>query len=421
MTLARNALLNLAGHAAPLAAALLLVPALVARLDAERFGFLALAWVLVGYFGLFDLGLGRVLTKLVAERAGTPREAELPGLSRSALALTFALGCASGLLLLLAAGPICRGVLGLPDALVAQAIDALRLLALCLPLVTLTAALRGLLEAGGRFDWVNAIRIPLGILTFAAPLVAAVLSPSLVALALALAVVRAAAFAAHWLACARLYPALTRLGVPRGAHASEMLGYGAWLTVSNLVGPLMVYLDRFVIGALLAVSAVAYYSAPYEVVTRLWIVPAALTGVLFPAFSAATPERLGALYRGGIAAVLGAMLPLTLAMGWFAPEWMRLWLGAEYAARGTLVAQWLVAGVLVNSLAYLPFTLLQARGRADLAAKAHLAELPLYLAALAWLVPAHGIEGAALAWALRCAADAALLFLLAGRAVPHGR
>jgi O-antigen/teichoic acid export membrane protein len=108
-------------------------------------------------------------------------------------------------------------------------------------------------------------------------------------------------------------------------------------------------------------------------------------------------------------------------MGWFAPEWMRLWLGAEYAARGTLVAQWLVAGVLVNSLAYLPFTLLQARGRADLAAKAHLAELPLYLAALAWLVPAHGIEGAALAWALRCAADAALLFLLAGRAVPHGR
>ncbi len=50
----------------------------------------------------------------------------------------------------------------------------------------------------------------------------------------------------------------------------------------------MVYLDRFVIGAAIALPAVAYYSAPYEIVTRLWLIPAALAGVLFPAFA----ERL---------------------------------------------------------------------------------------------------------------------------------
>ena len=259
----------------------------------------------------------------------------------------------------------------------------------------------------------NAIRIPLGILMFAAPLAATFVTPSLVALAGALVALRLAACAAHWLVCARLYPAWSRLGLPRATEAREMLGYGAWLTVSNVVGPLMVYIDRFVIGALVAVSAVAYYTAPYEVVTRLWIVPAALTGVLVPAFAAAEPARLAALYRAGLKAIVIVVLPLALTAALFAPEWMDLWLGDEYARQGARVAQWLCLGVMLNCLAYLPFALLQARGRADLTAKAHLTELPLYLVALWLLVPAQGIVGAAIAWTLRCAVDAAVLFLLA--------
>src|SRR5688572_12899218 len=151
--LARNTMLNLAGHAAPLAAAVLVMPTLISRLGDERFGFLALAWALVGYFSLFDLGLGRALSRLVAERRGTQREAELPALSKTALSLTLALGTATGLLLFVAARPICESLLNLSPALRAEAATALRVLALSLPLVTLTAALRGLLEAGQRFGW----------------------------------------------------------------------------------------------------------------------------------------------------------------------------------------------------------------------------------------------------------------------------
>jgi len=154
--LGRNALLNLVGHAAPLAAALVLVPMLVARLDPERFGFLAIAWVLVGYFSLFDLGLGRALTRLVAERLGTPRETTIPILARTALGLTGLLGFVVGGLLFLLAAPLCRDLLSISRPLQEEAVAAVRLLALCLPFVTLTAALRGLLEAGQRFGWVNA-------------------------------------------------------------------------------------------------------------------------------------------------------------------------------------------------------------------------------------------------------------------------
>ena len=418
--LARNALLNLAGHAAPLLAALFLVPPLVARLGTERFGFLALAWALVGYFSLFDLGLGRALSRVVAERRGTSREAELPGVSRSALSLTLALGAAAGAVLFAVAGPVCERGLNLSPELRAEAVIALRMLAVSLPVVTLTAALRGLLEAGQRFDWVNAIRVPAGVLTFAAPLAATAWSQSLVWLAGALVLMRLVALAAHWWACARLWPALSGLGAPLGSAVREMLGYGAWLTVSNIVGPLMVYIDRFVIAGLLTVSAVAYYSAPYELVTRLWLIPAALAGVLFPAMAAASAERLAALYRIGIKAVLIAVFPLALLAIVFATDWLQAWLGAEFAARGTRVAQLLCLGAAVNCLAYLPFTLLQARGRADLAAKAHLAELPIYLVGLWLSISKWGIEGAALAWMLRCAADAGALFILAKSTVTTG-
>jgi O-antigen/teichoic acid export membrane protein len=416
---ARNAVLNLVGHAAPLLAALFLVPPLISRLGGERFGFLALAWALVGYFSLFDLGLGRALSRLVAERQGTPAAAELPQLSRTALSLTIGLGAAAGVILFAAAGPVAERLLELPEALQADGKIALRVLAVALPMVTLTSALRGILEAGQRFGWVNAIRIPLGILTFAAPLAATAWSESLVALAVALAAARLAALVAHGLVCARLFPQLAKPGWPRLPAAREMLGYGAWLTVSNVVGPLMVYIDRFVIAGMLAISWVAYYSAPYEVVTRLWLVPAALTGVLFPVMAAASPELLARLYRTGVKAVLIAVFPIALVAILFAPEWLDAWLGGEFAARGVRVAHLLCFGAAVNCLAYLPFTLLQARGHADLAAKCHLVELPVYLVVLWNGIRGWGIEGAAFAWALRCLADAAALFVLARHAQPR--
>ncbi len=412
----RGALLNFAGHAVPLAAALVAVPLLVGALDPARFGFLSIAWVIVGYFGLFDLGLGRALTRVIAERSGTAREAELPSLTRTALLLLSGIGVVMGCVLAALAPWLCSDVLRIPDELRGEATSALRVLAFCLPFVTLTAALRGVLEAGLRFGWVNALRIPLGMLTFLAPAAVALAAPDLVALCLALAVLRVIGAVVHWVVCARLYPVLLRQGTPSLSGVGEMFGYGMWLTVSNVIGPLMVYFDRFVIGALASVAAVAYYTAPYEVVTRLWLVPAALTGVMFPVFAAnhlEDPDRTRRIYRKGVLVLTAVMLPLVMGVGASAAVWLEFWLGAEYAREGVRVAQILCVGVFFNSLAHLPYSLLQAAGRADLTARIHLAELPVYIAALAWLIPAYGIDGAAVAWTGRCMVDAALMFLFA--------
>jgi O-antigen/teichoic acid export membrane protein len=94
---------------------------------------------------------------------------------------------------------------------------------------------------------------------------------------------------------------------------------------------------------------------------------------------------------------------------------LALWLGADFAQHSFRVLQWLALGVLINSLAQIPFALVQGAGRPDLTAKLHLIELPCYLLALWWLISSYGVEGAAIAWTARVVLDALMLFGLARR------
>jgi O-antigen/teichoic acid export membrane protein len=63
---------NLAGLSLPLLVAALTVPHLVEVLGKEKFGLLALAWGLIGYAGVLDLGIGRAVTQLVSRLRASP-------------------------------------------------------------------------------------------------------------------------------------------------------------------------------------------------------------------------------------------------------------------------------------------------------------------------------------------------------------
>ncbi|MGA8186078.1 MAG: polysaccharide biosynthesis C-terminal domain-containing protein, partial [Terriglobia bacterium] len=90
-----------------------------------------------------------------------------------------------------------------------------------------------------------------------------------------------------------------------------------------------------------------------------------------------------------------------------------LWVGPKFAAEGALVLQIMAFAVLVNSLAIVPYNLIQGIGRPDLTAKFHLVELPLHVALAYFLVTRFGLPGAALAWTLRVTLDFLLLIVTA--------
>ncbi len=417
--LARNTLLNLAGLGVPLVVALAATPPLIRALGVERFGVLTTAWAVIGYFSLFDLGIGRALTHLVAGRVGEGREAEVPPAVWTATVLLLALGAAGGLTVWLLAPWLVEDVFRISPALRGETAGAIRLLAVSLPLVTSTAGLRGVLEAYQRFGAVNAIRLPLGVLTFLGPLAVVPFSRSLVALVGVLVLARMAAWIAHAALSLSAVPALRHLARLDRDVVGALFRYGGWLTVANAASTVMVYMDRFVIGAVVSMAAVAYYVTPYELASRIALVPGALLGVLFPAFAtrfAQDPAGAARLFDGAVRLVFVALLPVALALTALAPEGLRLWVGADFAGHATPVLRWITVGVFVNCLALVPATALQGIGRPDLTAKLNVVELPLYLVALWLLLRARGIEGAAMAWTLRAVVDAAVLGLLARRA-----
>jgi O-antigen/teichoic acid export membrane protein len=183
----------------------------------------------------------------------------------------------------------------------------------------------------------------------------------------------------------------------------------------------MSYFDRFFIGAFLTMEAVAYYATPYDLVNRLWIIPGSLMPVLFPAFSAYSADRrdeLASLYNRMVKYLFLILAPLAAGLLVLANPLLSLWLGDEFAAVSSPILQLLALGVLVNSLAFVPYNALQAIGRPDLTAKLHFLELPFYLASIWFLIKTLGLVGVALAWVLRVVIDAGLLFWCVHRIFP---
>jgi O-antigen/teichoic acid export membrane protein len=416
--LARNTIWNLVGSGAPMIVAVFCIPIMIRGLGRERFGVLTLAWAVIGYASLFDLGLGRALTQLVARKLGAGENSEVPTLVWTSLVLMLVLGLAGALAAVLLSPWMVHRALHVPVALQPETLRSFYLLGLSIPVVISTAGLRGLLEAHQRFGLINALRIPMGVYSFASPLLVLPFSRSLFPVVTVLVGGRVIGWAAHLWLCLRVVPELSDRIAWHGTAAGPLLRFGGWMTVSNIVSPLMVTLDRFVIGALVSMTAVAYYATPYEVVTKLWVLPGALVGVMFPAFStgfAQDRERTALLFGRSVKSLFLVLFPIMLCTVALAQDGLRLWLGPEFAQHSFRVLQWLAIGVFINSLAFVPFALLQGVGRPDLTATLHLIELPLYLGLLWWLIGRFGVEGAAMAWAARVAVDALLLFRLARR------
>jgi O-antigen/teichoic acid export membrane protein len=419
--IARNTLLNLAGRIITLVVALAAVPLLVKAFGADRYGLLALFWVIVGYLGLLDMGIGRTTTKFVAERLASNRTDEIPVLVWTSWWMLAALGSIAGLVLVALVPVLVGHVLQIPAYLNREASTSIYWLALMLPFAITIPGMQGFLEAQQRFDIINAIQVPANITGYVILVAVSFYTKDLSIVIIASLIAKIVVWGVYFWSCLRSMPALRTHWKISGRHLGEMLRFGGWLTVSNIVGPLMVNLDRFLIGSLVSLQAVTYYTVPYSLVTQLWMIPTSLIPVLFPAFTGLAANRdpvLGQMYRQSVKSIFLAMVFVVIAIMALSGDVLTIWLGSEFSMKSSTVMAILSLGVLVNSLAHVPFSLVQASGRPDVTAKFHLLEIVPYLALVWWATSNYGILGTAVVWLLRVGVDACLLFWFANRLLP---
>jgi O-antigen/teichoic acid export membrane protein len=410
--LGKNTVINLLGQAVPLFFALLALPYVIHGLGTERFGVLMTIWVVTGYFSLFDMGLGRATTKFVADQDAEGGHESLDIITTSLLLLC-GVGLAGSLIVVFTTPWLVESVLNIPSDLIRESKASFIILSFSIPFVLGAAGARGVLEARQQFGIVNAIKIPASLINYVGPVPVLFFTDSLVPIVILLIAARIVTFFIYgWFSIRG--ERLRSLGSYQYRKwTRKLMGFGAWLTVSNLISPIMVYMDRFIIGAILTMTAVTYYTTPYEVISRLLIVPGSFMAVMFPAFSVYTQSdggRFLQVFTSSLRYLFLAIAPVVLFVIIAADPLLTLWLGTEFAENSTLVLQLLALGMLIVSLAMVPYSAIQAAGKPDVIAKIHMAELPVYLLMIWYFTINYGIGGVALAWTLRVLIDAILMF-----------
>jgi O-antigen/teichoic acid export membrane protein len=409
-SLTRNAIFNFLGSVLPLVVSLVTVPLYLDRVGTARYGVLAIVWMLQGYFGYFDLGLAAATSNRVAQLSD-PRERE--SLIWTALALNTVFGAIGGIVLFAVSDLLLARFHISPDIL-AEVVAALPWLACAVPLATIGGVLFGALIGREQFAALNAVQVPAGMLFQIAPLATAIVAGPKLQQLIPAAILSSAAFTVLlFVVVCRAAPLRYSSG-PRRRFIKPLFSYGAWVTLTNLLSPLLSTADRLLISGTIGAQAVAYYQVPFNLAMRARILPGVITRTLFPRLSALELASASELALSAVRGLAVATTPMIVFGLFLMRPFLTLWTGHDFASRSSAVGEAILVGVWINSLAFLPSSHLQATGRPGVVARLHLIELVPFVALLWWSLHMFGLVGAALAWSVRSAVDGLLLFWAAG-------
>ncbi len=406
---------NVIGLTSPMLVGIFSVPVLLHGLGVERFGLLTLIWLALGYFVFLDLGLTRALVPEIVNRTKSPAADSIMSIILGALVVVGVLGVIGGLLLAAAAQPI-AGLMHLSPGIADECVSSIRVLGLAVPIVVMNNVLEAALAARERFVSINICRVVGQVGAYLAPLLLLTVTVRVDAALALLAAIRGCVTIALLAMAYREFEG--GLEKPSFTALRSMLRTGRWVTVSNVIGPLMAYLDRFLVASKFPVATVAYYSTPFSVISKVAILTSSAVGPFYRRFSAAesVDEARSTVLQSS--SIMGAMVmgPIVIAC-LFSQEILTLWLGPDFAARSYEILSVLAIGIFFNSIAQPAFAYLQSTGRAHLSAILHTIELPLYVGLLWWCIDAFGVLGAALAWTLRTVVDGVALHWMLRRSL----
>jgi O-antigen/teichoic acid export membrane protein len=403
-SIVKHTAFNLFGSIVPNAISFITVPIYFRLIGPERFGVLAIAWLFLGYFGLFDLGLGRATSFRIAALRDAPA-ADRARTFWTAVLVNLGLGVVGGFALWGAGDLFFGRFLKVAPDLRPELLAGVPFLAAAVPVATLAGVLYGALMGREQFLSTNIVSTLSTLLFQILPIVVVLtFGPHLPLLLAAAILARCAALAVLYFMCHREFARGFRPRIDRG-EVRALLSYGLWVTLASLAAPILVFADRFAIGAILGAVAVATYTVPFQLAQRISVVPISLAMTLFPKFvpaSAAENARISRIMTLSIASFL--TFPVMLAIVFLRP-FLDLWVGGATGVKAAPVGGLLLIGFWLNAFAYVPQITLQASGRPRMVALVLILQIPAYLFALYLGMSGYGLMGCAFVFCLRNIVD----------------
>ncbi len=403
MNILKNTGLNVLGVLIPALVAFPVLGIMARRLGIESFGLYTIVLGLVGYASIFDLGLARSVIRAVALN---DEELVIEKIVGTALIFVTVVGVVISLLIYINSNYLSNLLASNIDS--AELSLSIKIVALCIPLFLCTQVWLAALEGKAFFIDINLHRAISGMSLVLLPYLLICIKPTLGYAVLGLAIARL--LSAVYAYCLMRKKSLASKIIWDKNTLIDLFKFGGWLTVSNIVSPLMTYMDRFFLAGYGMASKVAFYTAPSELVTRLLIFPIAITRVLFLKLCRDEESIKNELKLSYLLFLL-FMCAVVAPMYFYAEKIMLLWMGPAYVGEASDVLKVLLIGFIFNAFAQLPFTQIQALGASKITAIIHLIEVLPYLGLLWFLVGKFGVLGAAFAWTSRVFLDFIVLMV----------
>lgn len=410
---AKNSLFSLLSLLFPVILGLVFIPYFIHAFGSERFSFLSLIWAFFGYFSFLDLGIGRTLTKIIAfEKSKTQQEPSFSFIV-SAQYIIFVLSLIFSIAVFFSAPTIIYNFLKISPEYHMEFISSIEVVAFGIPFVTLMSLNRSILEGFHDFFYANLLQVFVGILLFVMPFFFWKIQPSMVSICIGIVLGRALTYGASHFFYKKKLPNLAWEPRSTFLHFKMLMSHGVWITLSNILAPIMSNFDKILLGSITVLKNVAFYTTPMEMISRLWAIPSSVTRVFFPKFAAAeTDSAIQQQFRHA-GQIMGLFIvPVCLVVFVFAQELLTLWISAEFSNESYLLARWMVIGIFFNAFNWIPFGWLQATKHVRWSVYTILLEVPLFLVAFYFLTEKFGLLGAAATWSGRLIVDYLLTYIV---------
>lgn len=399
-SLAKNTGLNLLGYVIPMLFLVFATPIITSGLGIDRYGVLSLVWLIIGYFVIFDLGLGAATTRFVAAAIGDSHIEEIPKLVWTTTLVQLIAGLLAGTILAGLTPFLVERVFEIPEELITEGKHALWIASFTFPLTFVSGSLNGLFAAFQRFDLVNYVKVINSVSIYIAGLLCVYVGGDVPFIVTIVLLARVFVLFFQFLKAKQTISSFFTIEISQELFR-RVAAFAGWITVSNIINPLMFYLDRFLIAAILSMSALTYYSVPFDLAARVWIISISLTMALFPAFATliAQGERDKSYeyFLKSIKFLVVASGPVVCLMLVFSGYILDIWVGAQFAAQSTLVLQLLLVSTLIDYPGIIASTLLEGAGKPRLIAMVKMAYLPIHAMLIYGALTLFGLAGAALA------------------------
>jgi O-antigen/teichoic acid export membrane protein len=414
MSIRRYASYNLVAAVAPILVSFATVPLYLEAIGLERYGVLAICWVLVGYFGLFEFGLGPATSQRIAALADAPAN-EKSQTIWCALLLSLGLGILGGCLVYVFGGPLLTAIRSIESSLADELNRAIPWLAVLIPLTTSYGVLSGALQGSNRFKVMNLIGATGNVVVGVAPLLVAVLvGPQLPNLLETVVVGRGLTVAMLLMCCWRSVP-MSVPALPSWARIESLAVFGGWVTATAIVVPILMGAEKLAIGWMAGATAVSIYMIPYNLISRLLVIPQSLASALFPRFALIPEHEVDATEYRALRSLSAILTPILVAGLAALPPFLDLWVGANIGQQSWPIGTVLIAGIWFNCCSFIPHSRLQGGGRPDVVTKISIGQLLPYLLAVYVAIRLAGPIGAAAVWSVRVAVEMFIFFAATGQ------